>query len=74
MIDNWKAVDLLERAGRETPFCACGEAMTLAAKPDGVWFECAARVDAGGSRISRLVALVTAPTHTPSRLLFERAA
>jgi len=41
MIDNWNAIDRMEHAERETPFCACGEPMIAVARAEGIWLECA---------------------------------
>jgi hypothetical protein len=63
MIDNWNAIDRMEHAERETPFCACGEPMIAVARAEGIWLECASLESPDGSRFSRLLAALTASSH-----------
>jgi hypothetical protein len=70
MIDNWNALDRIEHAERETPFCACGEPMVPAGRTDGIWLECASVREPDGSRLRRLMSVLTLPGHT-RRLIVE---
>lgn len=63
MIDNWTALDRIEHAERETPFCVCGEPMSLTAKADGIWLECVTITDTDGSRFDRLLSALGAYGH-----------
>lgn len=73
MIDNWNALDRIEHAERETPFCACGEPTVPAARNDGIWLECATFRQPDRSRFERLMDAFTLPGHT-RRLVVERYA
>jgi len=73
MIDNWSALDRMEYAERETPFCICGQPMSLVARPDGIWLECASLPEPDGGRIARLLAAFAAGGHT-RQLVVELAA
>ena len=39
-LENWRAVDRIERAERDTPFCMCGTANAAVARGDTIWLEC----------------------------------
>jgi hypothetical protein len=73
MIDNWSVLDRVEHAERQTPFCACGQPMSPAARPDGIWLECVSLRAPDGSRIGRFLSALAAPGHT-SRLIVEQVA
>jgi hypothetical protein len=64
MIDNWSALDRIEQAERETPFCICGQPTSVAARPDGIWLECMSLRAPAGSRIGRLLSVLTPGGHT----------
>ena len=64
MIDNWKALDRIEQAERETPFCICGQPMSPAARPDGIWLECSSLRAPDSSRIGRLLSTLAPGGHT----------
>jgi hypothetical protein len=73
MIENTNAIDRIENAERETPACcACGDAMVPVARPDGIWLECATLATPDGSRLSRLLAALTASSHS-RRLIVEQS-
>jgi len=57
-------VDMIERANDAEPFCACGRHTTPVERDGVVWLECASLGDAHEGRLARLVAVLTAPTHT----------
>ena len=40
MIDNDKALDLIEQAERQTPLCSCCTPTVPVGHPGGVWLEC----------------------------------
>ena len=40
MIDNNKALDLIEQAQNRTFFCSCGQPTSAVGRPGGVWLEC----------------------------------
>ncbi len=42
MIDNDRALELLEQAQQETPFCTCGMPTVPVGRQGGVWLECSA--------------------------------
>jgi hypothetical protein len=73
MIDNWKALDRIEQAEREAPFCICGQPTSAEARPDGLWLECVSLRSSDGSRIGRLVSALTAAGHT-HQLIFDPVA
>ena len=57
-------VDMIERANDAEPFCACGRHTTPVEHDGVVWLECASLGDAHEGRLARLVAALTAPSHT----------
>jgi hypothetical protein len=64
MIDNWTALDRIEHAERETPFCVCGQQMVPEARPGAIWLECVSLKGPNGSRMGRLLSLLAAGGHT----------
>jgi hypothetical protein len=40
VIDTWEALERIERAARDTPFCDCGEPTLAVGREGGVWLEC----------------------------------
>ena len=64
MIDNWSALDRIERVERETPFCICGQPTSAAARPDGIWLECVSLRAPDASRIGRLLSVLAPGGHT----------
>jgi hypothetical protein len=74
MINNYHAVDIIERAQGDTPFCTCGAPTTPVWRPDGMWLECSAvqaRADHG--RMRRMLATIASPVHI-RQLLFDEDA
>jgi len=64
MIDNWSALERIEHAERETPFCLCGQPTSAAARPDGIWLECVSLRAPDTSRTGRLLSALAAGGHT----------
>jgi hypothetical protein len=73
VIDNWKALDRIEQAERETPLCICGQPTSAAARPDGIWLECVSLRTPDVSRIGRLRSALTAGSHA-RQLIIEQVA
>jgi hypothetical protein len=69
MVDNRRALDLIEHAERETPLCVCGQLMLVAARPDGIWLECASLRAPAGSRVTRFLSGLIAPGHARQRII-----
>jgi hypothetical protein len=69
MVDNRRALYLIEDAERETHFCACGELMLVAARPDGIWLECTSLSTPAGSRVTRFLSGLIAPGHARQRII-----
>jgi hypothetical protein len=68
MIDNYRAVELLEQAERDTPTCACGLHTLPVAREGGVWLACASQVEPKGP-FRRLVTLDFAGGHTDRQII-----
>jgi hypothetical protein len=64
MIDNWSALDRLEHAERETPFCSCGQPTSPVARSGGIWLECVSLQEPADSRIGRLLSAINVVGHT----------
>lgn len=73
MIDNWRALDRIEQAERETPFCICGQPTSATARPDGIWLECVSLRAPARSRIGRLLSAL-APGGHARQLIVELVA
>jgi hypothetical protein len=73
MIDNWKALDRIEYAERQTPSCICGQPTSAAARPDGIWLECVSLRAPDASRIGRLLSALVPGRHT-RQLIIELVA
>jgi hypothetical protein len=69
MIDNARALELVEQAEQETSLCACGQPVLPVARPEGVWIACASLVQPKGL-LRRLVTLDFPVGHT-EQLIFE---
>jgi hypothetical protein len=69
MIDNARALELVEQAEQETRLCACGQPTLPMARPEGVWIACASLVQPRGL-LRRLVTLDFSVGHT-DQLIFE---
>ncbi len=63
-IDTWQALEEIERAQRERPFCACGQPTRPVARDGGVWLECASLQASAGNRLTHLAALRGPFEHT----------
>ena len=63
MIDNSRAVELLEQAQRDTPHCTCGQHTVPVARPGGVWLACASRTEPK-SPVRRVLTLDFVAIHT----------
>lgn len=72
MIDNWRALELIERAEREAPFCACGQPNVPVGRNGGVWLECASLQTLPDGRIRRLLSTLDSRAHT-RRLIVDEA-
>jgi hypothetical protein len=68
-IDNARALDLIEQAERETPFCRCGQPTVPVGRADGVWLECRTLERPATGRIGRILATLAAPTHFRSLIV-----
>ncbi len=62
-IDNDQALELIEEAAREAPFCLCGEPTVPVGRRAGVWLECASLLERKGA-LRRLLSLDLAFAHT----------
>ncbi len=69
MTYNRQVVDLIERANDARPFCACGSHTTPVWRDGAVWLECASLSEPREGRLRRILAAVTAPTHTHERIV-----
>jgi hypothetical protein len=69
--DNERAVDVIERAERSAPYCACGAHMIAVAHGQEIWLECSSRrraVERTG--LAGLIGRMLAVMHT-RRLIME---
>lgn len=73
MIDQHRALELIEQAERESLFCDCGAPSVIVECPGGIWLECSSRSPSVGGRLGRLVSALTATLHT-RRLIVDYAA
>jgi hypothetical protein len=74
MLDNGTAIDAIERAERETPFCGCGEPTAPVARDGVIWLECAAGNQPKGNRIARLLGSIVAPAHVRRYIIEDEKA
>jgi hypothetical protein len=70
--ENVRTVALIERAERETPFCACGAPTAPVARDRQIWLECPVRPDVSGGTVRRLRTTLASARHT-HRLLVDAA-
>lgn len=40
MNSEWRALDQIERAAQEQPYCTCGKPTTPVSRDDRLWLEC----------------------------------
>ena len=73
MIDQHRALELIEQAQRETLFCDCGAPVVIVERAGGLWLECSSRSPSAEGRIGRLVSALTATLHT-RRLIVDYVA
>ncbi len=64
MIDNWRALDRIEQAERDTPNCSCGAPAVPVARAGGIWLECSSLASPPEGRLRRLLSALGAPAHT----------
>ena len=69
MSDQYRIVDLIERANDARPFCPCGRHTTPAFRDGTVWLECASLSEPRDGLIARFVAAATAPVHIRSAIV-----
>ncbi len=67
--ENERALELIENAEREAPFCLCGRHMITIADGDAIVLECSSRAEEK-SGLSAILARVTALGHT-RRMIME---
>jgi hypothetical protein len=70
MIEKWNALERIEQAERDMPFCVCGRHIVVAARADGIWLECASLAEPNGSPLGRILAAIASSGHS-SRLIVE---
>jgi hypothetical protein len=58
MIDNRQALDMIEQAQTDSPFCACGRQTLAVGRGGGVWLECSSLQARPRSLVQRLLAEV----------------
>lgn len=68
MIDNATALERIEAAERQTPFCACGEPTVPVAHHGQIWLRCT-RLNRGRSRLRKLLTLDPDVAHTERPIL-----
>jgi hypothetical protein len=62
MIDDRQALDLIEQAQSDQPFCACGQGTLPVGRAGGVWLECRSLQDPASGFIRRLAAVFSVHT------------
>lgn len=68
-----RALERIERAQEETPFCTCGMPTRIVTSTGGLWLECASLPGAPAGPLGRCISRVTASIHT-RQLVVEQAA
>jgi hypothetical protein len=66
--NNARALELIEQAQRDTPFCECGRVTVPVGRPGGVWLECASLGEAR-STLARVLTLDFVASHTRRRIV-----
>jgi hypothetical protein len=69
MIDNRKAVDLIERAHDAQPFCRCGRHTTMIERAERVWLVCSSFDEPREGKIARVLSAIMASAHTRELVL-----
>jgi hypothetical protein len=69
MIDNRKAVDLIERAHDAQPFCRCGRHTTMLERNGRIWLACSSFDEPREGTIARVLSVLTAGVHTRELVL-----
>jgi len=69
MIDNGRAVDLIERAHDAQPFCRCGRHTTLMERAGRIWLACSSFEEPTEGTIARVISAITAGAHTRQLVL-----
>jgi hypothetical protein len=69
LMDNTRALAIIERAERAAPFCDCGEPMAPVARNTQVWLECTSRGAPSGSGLRRILASLAAAGHDRQLIL-----
>jgi hypothetical protein len=62
MIDNRQALEMIEQAQTDQPFCGCGENTIAVGRAGGVWLECRSLQDPAHGFVRRLVAVFSIHT------------
>ena len=56
MIDNRQALEMIEQAQTDTPFCGCGQGTLAVGRAGGVWLECRSLRERPSGVVRRFVA------------------
>ena len=62
MIDNRQALELIEQAQTDHPFCGCGQGTLAVGRTGGVWLECRSLQDPPSGFLRRLAAVFSVHT------------
>lgn len=60
---TWRALEQIERAQRQTPFCACGRPTRVIERDGGLWLECPILEPASGRLLARVASLLGPVEH-----------
>ena len=74
MLNRGTAIDAIERAERETPFCGCGEPTAPVARDGAIWLECIAGNESKGNPIARLLGSIVAQAHVRRYIIEDEQA
>jgi hypothetical protein len=69
MIDNRKAIDLIERAHDAQLFCRCGRHTTMIERAGRIWLVCSSFEEPREGIIARVLSAITAGAHTRQLVL-----
>jgi hypothetical protein len=67
--NNHQLVDVIEQANDRQPFCGCGRPTEPVYRDGYVWLECSSLRDAPRTRLARVVAAITLPTHVHEKII-----